>query len=326
MSVLDRLAEEAPSYHVFQAVRLVQEAEPQAVPIGYQGPVEHEVLRFRAELSLGFPGSDLVEARPPAAEGGSRRWEFTISFLGLYGPSSPLPAYFTEQLLGRERDGLTRGFLDLFHHRLVSLAYRSWAKHHPEAGREETRRLSGWLALALDAGTAATSALPLEQVLTHAGALSRTAPPAGVVARVLSQHLGMPVAIEECLARWTTIPEESRTRLRRSGRLGRDSVVGRAIFNRTTAFRVSLGPVQASELTHVLPGGIRHGQLVALLARLNADRLDCQVELVIEVGELPAIHLGKDGRALALGARLGGRGERVYRVRFMLPERIVTSN
>ena len=56
MSVLDRLAEEAPSYHVFQAVRLVQEAEPQAVPIGYQGPVEHEVLRFRAELSLGFPG------------------------------------------------------------------------------------------------------------------------------------------------------------------------------------------------------------------------------------------------------------------------------
>jgi type VI secretion system protein ImpH len=318
VSDLTRLAEEAPRYHFFQAVRLVQASVPHAVEVGYQGPVEQEALRFRADLSLGFAASDLVQAVVTESAPGRSRWQFTISFLGLYGPSSPLPAYFTEQLLGRE-NGLTRGYLDLFHHRLVSLAYRSWAKYHPEVSAHESKRLSGWLAQTLDAASAATPSLPMERLLTHAGSLSRLGPPTQAVARVLSIHFEVPVVVEDCLARWTAIPGDSCSLLGRSGRLGRDSVVGRAIYNRTTAVGVTMGPLARSEFNALLPGGGRHQELISLMRRLNPDQYDCQIDLVIVVADLPPTSLGAHGGPLAYGARLGGRRDQPYRVRFMLP-------
>jgi type VI secretion system protein ImpH len=316
---LAHLAADAPSYHFFQAVRLVQASVPRAVPVGYQGPVEQEAVRFRADLSLAFPTSDLVEATVQGQRDDRTRWQFTISFLGLYGPSSPLPAYFTENLLRRESEGLTRGFLDLFHHRLTSLAYRSWTKYHPEVSVEETKRLSGMLAHTLDATAAASASLPVERILAHAGALSRLAPPAPMVARVLSLHFDVPVTVEECLARWTRIPEDARSLLGLSGRLGRDSVVGRSIFNRTTAFGLSIGPVTRSAFDELIPGGARHRELIALLRRLNPEQFECQVEIDIAVADLPATTLGRPTGALGYGARLGGRRDRSYKVRFMLP-------
>jgi type VI secretion system protein ImpH len=318
VSVLDRLASEAAGYHFFQAVRLVQDACPGAVQVGHQGPVEREVLRFRAHLSLGFPASDLVDARPSTGADGARRWEFTISFLGLYGPSSPLPNYFTEALLAREDKGLTRGFLDLFHHRLASLAYRSWAKYHPESSSEETKRLRARLALLIDGASSASPELPLERLLTHLGTLSRTAPSAHAVAQLLTRHFAVPVAIEQCLARWTAIPAEARSLLGRSGRLGRDSVAGRNIFNRTTAFALSLGPLTPEEFSAFLPSGARHREFAALVRRLNPDQLDCQVSLLIAAADLPASVLGVGGAALNRGARLGGRSDQPYRVSYML--------
>jgi type VI secretion system protein ImpH len=315
---LERLASEAPGYHFFQAVRLVQDAFPDAVQVGHQGPVEREALRFRAHLSLAFPASDLVEARQTSGAHGALRWEFTISFLGLYGPSSPLPNYFTEVLLAREEDGLTRGFLDLFHHRLTSLAYRSWAKYHPESSVAETKQLRSRLSQLIDGMSAVTPDLPLERLLTHLGTLSRTAPSAIAMAQLLSTHFAVPAAIEQCLARWTPIPAEARSLLGRSGRLGRDSVAGRNIYNRTTAFGLSLGPLTPEEFSAFLPTGARHRELAALMRRLNPDQLDCQVSLLIAAADLPASALGARGAALNRGARLGGRRDRPYRVSYML--------
>jgi type VI secretion system protein ImpH len=315
---LERLESEAAGYHFFQAVRLVQDAFPDAVQVGHQGPVEREALRFRAHLSLGFPASDVVEARPSTGADGGLRWEFTISFLGLYGPSSPLPNYFTEALLGREGRGLTRGFLDLFHHRLASLANRSRAKYHPESNAEESRRLHARLALLIDGTSAVTPDLPLERLLTHLGALSRTAPSAAAVAQLLTRHFDVPVAIEQCLARWTAIPEEARSLLGRSGRLGRDSVAGRTIYNRTTAFALSLGPLTPQGFSAFLPTGARHLELAALVRRLNPDQLDCQVNLLIAAADLPGSVLRVGGAALNRGARLGGRRDQPYRVSYML--------
>jgi type VI secretion system protein ImpH len=318
VSGLERLESEAPGYHFFQAVRLVQDAYPDAVKVGHQGPVEREALRFRADLSLGFPASDLVMAQQSNGPDSGPRWEFTISFLGLYGPSSPLPNYFTEVLLARDDRGLTRGFLDLFHHRLVSLAYRSWAKYHPESSGEETKRLRSRLSQLIDGTAAVTQDLPLERLLSHLGTLSRTAPSAVAVAQLLARHFAVPVTVEQCMARWTTIPEEARSLLGRRGRLGRDSVAGRTIYNRTTAFGLSLGPLTPEEFSAFLPAGARQRELAALVRRLNPDQLDCQVSLLIAAADLPASVLGGGGAALNRGARLGGRRDQPYRVNYML--------
>ena len=52
-------------------------------------------ILYRANPSLGFPSSDIdkVEMSPFG------HFEVNVNFMGLYGPASPLPAYYTESLI-----------------------------------------------------------------------------------------------------------------------------------------------------------------------------------------------------------------------------------
>lgn len=62
--------------------------------------VENETILFRANPSLGFPSSDIDQII--AKDNG--KLEMVVNFLGLYGPSSPLPTYFTESIIEENRD------------------------------------------------------------------------------------------------------------------------------------------------------------------------------------------------------------------------------
>ena len=52
-----------------------------------------------------------------------------------------LPHHYTELLIQRirERDDSLRDFLDLFHHRLISLFYRAWEKYRLPVAYERSR-------------------------------------------------------------------------------------------------------------------------------------------------------------------------------------------
>ncbi|MGV8664319.1 type VI secretion system baseplate subunit TssG, partial [Pseudomonas aeruginosa] len=53
-----------------------------------------------------------------------------FSLLGLFGASSPLPAFYSDQaLVDSEEGNPTRTFLDLFHHRLHRLLLPIWRKY-----------------------------------------------------------------------------------------------------------------------------------------------------------------------------------------------------
>src|SRR5262249_17064623 len=110
--------------------------EPKAARVGHQGPARDETVRLRPTLGFGFPLADVDSAEwaEDAAADGSLA--ITLTFLGLYGSNSPLPAHFTEALLLEKgdadeyrRDELVRGFLDILHHRVYSLLYRVWLKY-----------------------------------------------------------------------------------------------------------------------------------------------------------------------------------------------------
>jgi type VI secretion system protein ImpH len=304
------------------AVRLVEESSPDAVPVGHQGPPGREALRFRAHLSLAFPASDIVEATPDEDADGRRRWTMTVSFLGLYGPASPLSPYFTERLLAQDGRSLASDFLDLFHHRLVSLLYRAWAKYHPAGAGVDDQRFSNRLLHLIGFADRAHPDLPRELLLAFAGLVGRTGLAPESLAAIVASYFGVAARAEPCLARWTPIENEARCALgKRASRLGRDALAGTRVYNRTTAFGLTLGPLSATEVAALAPGGERHGDLRGLIASLNPERLDCQVTLNTAPDELPATALGRaPGRfALGHGARVGGRRSAPCIVRFLLP-------
>ena len=53
-------------------------------------------------------------------------WRMRVTFMALAGVQGPLPRAYVERMLGpRARTGAIRAFLDMFHHRLVSIFYRA---------------------------------------------------------------------------------------------------------------------------------------------------------------------------------------------------------
>ena len=84
-------------------------------------------LLLRGTTSLAFPGGDVSAlSRDPT----TAIWRLDACFLGIYGSDSPLPAFFTEELVTAQREpDPVRDFLDLFNHRLLELTWSIWVKY-----------------------------------------------------------------------------------------------------------------------------------------------------------------------------------------------------
>jgi len=122
----------------YRAIEILERATPRAVRVGEEGPVGREAIRFRHDPSMSFSASDVTgitlrkRHHADVAEGAAsdQYFEVTTTFLGLTGTVSPLPAYFIEEVINEDPDHpAQREFLDLFHHRVLSVFYRAHAKY-----------------------------------------------------------------------------------------------------------------------------------------------------------------------------------------------------
>ncbi|NPV05331.1 MAG: type VI secretion system baseplate subunit TssG [Syntrophaceae bacterium] len=255
-------------------------------------------LRIRPANSLGFPAADIAAVeRTGGDEAGFR---VTATFLGLYGPASPLPAFYTEDLLQDETsdESVTRDFLDIFNHRLFALFFRCALKYRlffrvcEERSAEDLERLFCLLGLGepgLRQGLADAQSL-----LRYIGIFTQHPRSAlGLETMLRDAFPGVPVRVLPCCRRRVRIPAEQRLHLGRSGcRLGIDSVLGGEIEDRTGKIRLRVGPVDLGAFQRLLPGSRDH-ERIALLTRLYLqDPLERDVELVLAQGEARTTRLG----------------------------------
>lgn len=303
-----RLLEEPHRFAFYRIVYLLQSLFPSAAPVGTQGPPEREVLRFRADLSMGFSSSDVTTLTVQEEDGAEiPRFELTTTFMGLYGPASPLPTHFTETLLHEDEGvGFTRAFLDLFHHRMLSLLYRVWEKYrHPirfrPGGDDPVSRLLLLLAGLSPFREGAAARIPSIRLLAYAGLWTQRTRPASALRGILSDYFpGTEVEIEQFAGRWLDIPGEEQNRLGgRNSRLGTDLTLGSRIFDRGASFRVRLDHLSLADYTAFLPPGDRTAELEEIVDRFNSDGLDYEVKLWLRREEVPPLQL--DGSRPRLG-------------------------
>ncbi len=319
------LLERAPRFSFFQAVQLLQKAFPGAPGVGRQGPVEKERIRFRPALDLSFAASDVAAIRETEPEEGATGVEVVTTFLSLYGSPSPLPTYFTERLFDQDDDSLQRGFLDLFHHRILSLFYRAWEKYRYSAqfdaeGRDYySRRLLDLLALDPDRFPPGHRVARL-RFLGLAGLLTQIPRSSATLRAALSDYFpGFPVDVEPFVGRWIEIPSPDRNRLGRdNSALGESLSLGGRVFDRRCTFRVRVGPLELADFMTLLPGGDRQAELRELVDVMNGDGLDYEVELELKEEEVPPLRLSS-GTALLGWSTWSGRARGMdTRVRFLV--------
>lgn len=282
----------------FYALALaIERASPDSPSIGSTDGAAREAVAFRANASFAFPPSDLHSVK----RGPDGRFEVLVNFLNMAGATSPLPPYYTELAVMDAREGgVIVPFLDVFHHRLVSLLYQIWRHNRLEVridapgGDSISRRLGALIGLPPDLDDDALP-LPRGRLLPYLGAIAMYTASADMVGKVIAAVVQASCRIDEFILRMVEIPPEYRASLGTTCvTLGGDFVIGERTPDRAGKFRIALGPLDRGSFRRFLPGADGIETIRALISLMVNAPLTWDYQLTLEAGAAPNWSLGHE--------------------------------
>lgn len=297
-SVMDELLEHPRAFDFFHALRLLQSTFSEDMPrIGDARRVSDEPFRLRQEPTLDFAPSTIAAAQREDEE----RLALAVYFWGLHGPNGALPTSMTEFLLERRRrfkDVALLRFLDVFHHRALTLFFRAWALNHQAVDyeRREASRFTRHLLSLIGAGTEGMrerDSLGEEAKLFFAGHLVHQTRHAEGLASILSAYFDVPVQVEQFSGQWLALPEESLCVLgQRNAALGQDAIAGRRMWTCQLAVRLRIGPISQADMRRLLPTGEAFVRLRDWMRFYCSYQFDWDVQITLQREEVPPTVLG----------------------------------
>lgn len=303
VTLLHRLKDEANRFDFFQAVRLLECAYPGLPRVGSSLRPRDDAVRFGQEPELLFFPTTLrsfaVSDDAPA--------KLVVNFFGLLGPNGPMPTHLTEYVRDRTRnanDPTFARFLDVFHHRMVSLFYRGWASAQPTVSldRDNGDRFSVYVGSTFglaEPSLRGRDTIPDFAKLHFAGVLSGPTRHAAGLRLILANFFHLPVAVIENVGHWIDLPPHSRSRLgarSEGGALGVGTILGARTWDRQHKFRVVFGPLSMTDYLRFLPGGPSLSRLVDWIRNYLLDPLEWDVNLQLRRRDVPLLKLGRNQR------------------------------
>ena len=297
-----RTAPHAEGFHAL--LRLFEALNPGRPRLGRSIRPGQDAIRLGQEPGLTHTPASLA-GYEPGAEGRPDR--LIVHLFGLFGPDGPLPLHITEMARDRERnhgDATLRRFIDLFHHRLISLFHRAWADVRPAVsfdrpGQDRFGDYAGALIGLSTPGLRDRDAMPDLSKLHFAGLLAGQTRHASGLGAILTSFFTVPVLVESFVGGWLRLPAEDRTRLSdgpRTAALGGTAVLGAQVWSRQHKFRLVFGPLTLAEYERLLPGGLSFHRLVPIVRNWAGDALAWDVNMVLRRDQVPATRLGRQGR------------------------------
>ena len=310
--VIRRLLTRPGEFSFFQAVRLLQLARPDAVPIGGPGPAAQEAVRIGASSSLAYQAAEVTQVESPEQPG--TPYKLTTTLTSLYGTNSPLPAFYSEDMLRYEIDNAgeddpARVFIDIFNHRILSLLYRAWSKYRWaftfRGGAFDPTSVAMLSLIGIgDPVLRRVLGVPAQRLLRYAGFLTQEPRNARTLAGVVSDYFdGVPVDTELCVERWVAVVEPDQNRLGvRNSTLSQSLTLGERVRDRSGKYRLEIGLLpDLPSFESFLPIGHHFRPLGALLRLLIPDPLEYDLRLGLRGWAVPMLRLTRGEDAPRLG-------------------------
>ena len=291
------------AFDFFRAVRLLEAKHVDRPRIGTSIDPREDPVRFGQRPSLAFARST-IEA---FTDGGAQPHDLFVNFLGLFGPNAPLPLHITDYARDREanaKDETITAFLNIFHHRLLSLFYRAWAvnQKNVDLDRPERANFPRFVGSFFGLGMSELrhrDAISDWAKLYYSGWLSGQTRNAEGLETILRDYFQMPVRIVSFLGHWLKLPEHSVCRLGEApetGTLERSAVIGSRVWDCQLKFRVRIGPVDLAQLQRLLPGTETYVRMQCWVRGYSGDEFLWDMQIVLKKEEVPAVQLGMAGQ------------------------------
>ncbi|WP_061168460.1 type VI secretion system baseplate subunit TssG [Caballeronia hypogeia] len=317
--LLDALLDQATQMNFFRFCELIELAAPDAAPIGTTDSPKNEPIRFRSRGKLGFPTREIdrIEHNDdnPAAPASVR-----TSFLGLYGVDARMPSYFVDEV-AQNRDGAESlaGFLDLFHHRILTQFYRVWRKYRFPVGYREggtdpvSRYLLGFAGLGLSTQAPdAKSFVDPRKLMSMLGIIAQKTRTAEGLAGVLQHAVpDASITVEEFYPVWREVNDFE------PAALGENCLLGRGFYDRSNVVRVVITPDTRETVLDLTPGHDTHQEIMALLQFYLGYEGEAYLEMLVRPELMPQPVLAPKQTSLGLTTQLtspSGGDSRITRV------------
>lgn len=303
MNILQEISDNPHKFGFYEAMRLVENYYSDKPRLGETLRSADDVVRLGQTPSSAFAPSTLSTAKLES----NQILQLKVFFFGMFGPNGALPLHLTEYANDRVRNARDESliyFMDIFHHRLLSLFYRAWANKEPTVhyDRPDQDRFHIYMGSLLGIGTPEMQdrdRMPDNSKMHYAGHMATLTRHAEGLASVLQSYFNVPVSIKEFIGEWLEIPEESRCYLGMSlegGKLGEDAVLGGKSWQRQYKFRVLIGPMDLEEYEGLLPGRDKLKQVATILKNYLGLEMTWDVNLILKKEEIPKAKLGEYGQ------------------------------
>jgi type VI secretion system protein ImpH len=296
------------SYSLFAALRLLERQYASHPRLGESRKAADDAVRLGQAPHLSFAASDLASV---ATDDEGRTVLEQYGF-GLLGPNGALPLHFTELAFERrlqKDDGTVVDFLNLFHHRLISLFFRAWACSEPAVSfdRPDDDRFRVYVGALLGlavGGSWDADQLPDLAKLSRVGRFAPQARSADGLEALIGDYFDTPVEVRPFAGAWLDIPPDLHCHLGEQ-QLGRSTTLGGSTWQCQHKFEIVLGPLPRAGFNHFLPGATGLTELQALVRLYTNDEWDWQLRLLLRDMEMPGLRLGSKGAPLGWTSWLG---------------------
>ena len=296
-SVKDHLSGQSYSFNFFQAVQLLEKIFAGKEPLGDALSPKYEAVSFKVHPGFAFPASEISALR--FFEGESRA-EMEVTFMGLIGPSGVLPHWYNELAMERVRnkDASLVEFLDMFHHRLISLFYLAWKRSRISVNFQSggNDRFSARFRSLIGLGSGSDTlpqGIRAESLLYFSGLIARRSPSVTAIESAVSHFSGQRAKVHQFIERAIELPLSERTSIgRANSALGVSVVCGSMVWENTSKFRIDLGPMGSTDFSQLLPGRNMLRSLFALVRFIVGIEYEFDLRLILRRDQVTPCRLG----------------------------------
>lgn len=287
------LLDNAARYPFIQAYKLLCEC----VLAQKKDPLH--IVRIRPVLGLTLPRSEVSQVIKQERDG-ALLYFLDVNIAGIYGHGSPLPKFFTEELIQDDlkENNNARLFLDLLHQRLYQLLYQVRTRQLPQFNLEDKNALYQFMfSMVGFRDEAWLSTFPDPAFILRNINIFRHQKGSAAGLRLLMKKLfsQSQVRIQQCHQRWFHIPRQQRLGLgQQAHQLGESTLLGSKMKEAQAKVVVHISPVSPKEYDYWVNSQKHWRGLKSLLHYFIGQPLIIELNMEIEYASKFRMNLGKE--------------------------------
>lgn len=306
-------------------MRAISAKNPEMSLPGTAARPSQEMFRLGQAASMAFSPREI--SHMDMQDG---RLQLRLFGLGSWGPQGALPLHLSELAWSRsaQRDATLTDFVDIFHHRALSLFYRAWfvAQDTASLDRSSDERFSFYIAslIGMDPQDLSTKCLPAHARLASSAHLIREARNPDGLLGAIRYYFQVDAQMEEYVTQWISLDAQDCSILGERDaalQLGDGAILGDTVRDRQHKFKLILGPLTLEQYMRFNPWGSDLPVLKEWVRNFIGFEYAWDAQLVLAAHEVPQASLsGNHQLGYAVWLEREERTKPVYGMSFE-PER-----